>query len=61
MEEPKKLLNPEECAELLGVSKQSLARWRMVGEGPPFFKLSDHCVRYDWEAVKKWIEEKRNE
>ncbi len=56
----KAMLNPEEAAEMLGVKKQTLAKWRISGDSPPFFKIRGLC-RYRREDLEKWIEEKKRE
>ena len=39
------LLTVEEAAERLKVSKHTLNRWRVTGEGPPFVKYGPRLVR----------------
>lgn len=56
----KNLLTPDDVAKLLGVSKDSLARWRMNGDGPPFVKLligrRQGLVRYRPEDVQDFVD-----
>ncbi len=40
------LLTPEQAAELLTVSVDSLEKWRRHGTGPRHLKLSGRVVRY---------------
>lgn len=40
------LLTVEEAASRLKVSKHTLNRWRVTGEGPPFVKYGPRLVRY---------------
>ncbi|WP_324698528.1 helix-turn-helix domain-containing protein [Novosphingobium sp. RL4] len=40
------LLTPTQTAEVLGVGIKTLERWRSIGEGPRFVKLSPGTVRY---------------
>jgi predicted DNA-binding transcriptional regulator AlpA len=50
------LYSPKEVAELLGVTENSLYRWRVAGEGPPYLQLSAHGpVRYEREALYGWM------
>lgn len=40
------LLTVEDAAARLKISKHTLNRWRMTGEGPPFIKYGPRLVRY---------------
>lgn len=46
-------------AEMLNVSQRTLEGMRMQGRGPAFVKLSNRCVRYDLEDVRRYIAEHR--
>jgi excisionase family DNA binding protein len=48
------LLTVEEAAERLKISKHTLNRWRVTGEGPPFVKYGPRLVRYLEEALTDW-------
>ena len=48
-------LRPPQIAERLGVSKSTLAKMRLVGNGPPYSKLSRKLVVYDVVALDKWV------
>jgi predicted DNA-binding transcriptional regulator AlpA len=53
------LYSPKEVAKLLGVTENSLYRWRAAGEGPPFLQMSTHGpVRYDRDALYGWMQRK---
>ncbi len=52
-----KLLTPEEVAELLGVSKQTLSSWRCNSTYPLEFCRIGRLIRYRQEAVEKFIRE----
>lgn len=39
-------LRTEEAAKILGVSKFTLERWRVVGGGPRFYRIGARAVRY---------------
>jgi predicted DNA-binding transcriptional regulator AlpA len=54
----RKLLPPELAAEMLGVSKASLAHWRCDGTGPVFVKIGGR-VGYDPSDLRSWIEARR--
>lgn len=49
-----RLWSPVEAAEFLGVPVATLYRWRYLGCGPDGFKVGRH-VRYDPEAVRRWL------
>jgi len=44
----------EQAAELLGLSKNTLNRWRYTGDGPRFVKLG-RAVRYRREDLDNWV------
>ena len=54
----RRLVPPEVAAEMLGVSKASLARWRCDGTGPVFVKLGGR-VGYDTNDLSAWVESRR--
>lgn len=59
IEEP--LMTTKEVAKLIGVSWQTVARWREIGKGPGYAKLSPgRCgaVRYDAEVVREWLKQR---
>ncbi len=53
--EGKRLLSAQEVADLLGISVSTLAKWRMLGSGPAFIKLSRR-VAYAQLALDDWLE-----
>ncbi|PWB90675.1 excisionase [Methylocystis sp. MitZ-2018] len=48
------LLTPNEVSALLRVSPQTLAKWRVDGEGPTFLKVGFR-VFYDAAVVADWL------
>jgi predicted site-specific integrase-resolvase len=50
-----RLLKPREVAAMLGVSPYTLLEWRRVGFGPPFLRLRGNDLRYEKEALRKWV------
>lgn len=44
---PSPVLRPGAAAAYLQLTKQTLARWRMEGKGPPFIKAGPQLVLYD--------------
>lgn len=48
------LLTVEEAAARLKISKHTLNRWRVTGEGPPFVKYGPRLVRYATVRLDEW-------
>lgn len=55
---PRRLLKTSEAAEWLGLRPQSLEKLRIRGGGPPFVRLSGGAIRYQVEAIEKFISER---
>jgi predicted site-specific integrase-resolvase len=53
------LLTPLQAAERLGVTVNALERWRGIGGGPVFTKLSAKSVRYRQEDLDAFVEMNR--
>lgn len=49
------LLEIEEVAALLHVSRSLLAKWRMTGRGPRFMKVGRRIL-YECGEVSRWLE-----
>ena len=53
-----RLCSPRQAAEFLGVSVETLARWRVLGTGPAFVKFSrakQAIVRYRHADLERFI------
>jgi excisionase family DNA binding protein len=50
-----KLLTREEAADVLGVSRQTLANWAVDGAGPRFVKIGTNA-RYRAQDLEAYIE-----
>lgn len=48
------LLTVEDAAARLKISKHTLNRWRVTGEGPPFIKYGPRLVRYEEPVLEEW-------
>jgi excisionase family DNA binding protein len=53
------LLTVEDAALRLKISKHTLNRWRVTGEGPPFVKYGPRLVRYEEEVLDAWARDRR--
>lgn len=52
------LLTVEEAAVRLKISKHTLNRWRVTGEGPPFVKYGPRLVRYVESVLDEWAQQR---
>lgn len=52
------LLDARATAGILGVSEQTLAKWRVNGDGPRFLKIGSR-IRYDRKDLDDWLEQRR--
>ncbi len=50
-----RVLSDFECAELLGIARESLLSMRRRGEGPPYCRVSKGIVRYLRSQVIEWL------
>ncbi len=50
-----KLFSPAEVAASLGVTERTLERWRIIGEGPRYIKLTRSTVRYTMQDIANFI------
>ncbi len=57
----KKFLTESEVAEMIGLSRQTLANWRSLGRGPAYCKIGGHAVRYSKEEILRFAENGRVE
>ena len=55
------LLTPEQAAEYLSLSSQTLAQWRWKTVGPPFVKIGKRAVRYDRSQLEAWAQSQKAE
>ncbi len=53
------LLNIEQAAEFLGLTKKALEHLKRQGEGPPFIYINRSNVRFRPEDIDAWLESKR--
>ena len=48
------VLRAPEAARYLGLSKSTLAKWRMSGNGPRYVKLGARVVAYSQDELDRW-------
>ena len=55
-----KLMSLRDVSEMLGITVQTLYRWRYKGDGPAGYRVGRH-VRYRREAVEAWLEQQADQ
>jgi predicted DNA-binding transcriptional regulator AlpA len=53
------MLSTEEAAKRMGVDSSTLRGWRSDQVGPPYFRISRQCIRYDDRDVDAYIAARR--
>jgi predicted DNA-binding transcriptional regulator AlpA len=53
--EQSRRLKAVEAAQYLRVSRSTLAKWRMVGEGPPYHRCGPRLVYYFQHEIDAWL------
>ena len=48
------LVNERQAAKILSVSPRALQKWRSIGCGPPFVRISARCIRYRRQDLSRW-------
>jgi predicted DNA-binding transcriptional regulator AlpA len=51
----RKKLRAVESAAYLSVSRSTLAKWRMGGEGPPYHRCGPRLVYYFQDEIDTWL------
>jgi excisionase family DNA binding protein len=51
-----RLINEIEASDYLGLSERTLQKWRVVGGGPRFVKISGRMIRYRRRDLNAWSE-----
>ena len=46
--------NEAQTARLLGLSRKTLQKFRLTGEGPHFIRVSKRCIRYTLADIVAW-------
>ena len=55
---PTRYLDEPAAAAYLGLSPRTLQVWRRTGDGPPYSRLSQRCIRYDTRTLDRWMVER---
>lgn len=50
-------LRAAQTADYLGISRSTLAKWRMRDEGPAFHRCGQRIVYYFKEEIDEWLAE----
>lgn len=53
--EPNDRLKAVEAAQFLRVSRSTLAKWRMCGEGPPYHHCGPRLIYYYRHEIDAWL------
>lgn len=56
--EDSELLTEAQAAEFLKFSPKALQKWRCVGNGPKFIKISSKAIRYMRKSLIEWANER---
>lgn len=56
-----RFLTEKQAADLLQISRATLAGWRREGVAPDHILLGSKSVRYSLQAIEKWVGEKSAE
>lgn len=52
-------LNESEAGKLIGVVDHTMRKWRQLGIGPEYIRISARCVRYRRSDILHWLESRR--
>lgn len=53
------LLKESGAGRVIGVKSNTLRKWRQLGIGPAYIRLSNRCVRYKREDLLAFLESRR--
>ncbi len=53
------LMDSDDLAAFLGISRHTLDQWVYFGTGPPYYKVGRHR-RYRQEDINEWLREHRS-
>ena len=47
------------AGKLIGVTGHAMRKWRQLGIGPEYIRISPRCVRYRRHDILRWLESRR--
>lgn len=47
------------AGKLIGVTGHAMRKWRQLGIGPEYIRISARCVRYRRSDILRWLESRR--
>lgn len=53
------LLNEHDVARITGLSLSTVRRWRLLGLGPAYIKVSGSAVRYRQQDLQEYLDSRR--
>ncbi len=56
-----RILRTPEAAQYVALSRSTLEKMRLSGEGPPFLRLGRRSVGYDVRDLDSWIDAQRRD
>jgi predicted DNA-binding transcriptional regulator AlpA len=54
MKDRSRYLTEEAAADRIGVSRKTLQRYRITGDGPPYVRIGPRRVAYPEEGIAAW-------
>ena len=54
----KDILRPADICQMLGITRQTLTRWRTDGNFPPHIQLGERVVGWRRESIIAWMDER---
>jgi len=52
------LIDEDDAAKFLSLSKRTLQKFRNCGGGPQYIRISSRCIRYRRDDLRAWSEER---
>ncbi len=52
-------LKEAEVADFTGFTRETLRRWRVINEGPPYHKVGPRAIRYLLSDILNWMSSNR--
>lgn len=59
MGDPNELLKENPAAKMADLTGHAFRKYRQLGIGPPYIKISERCIRYRRADVLAWLEQRR--